>query len=133
VAAGIFNTLFVSVMERVREFGIMLAIGYSPRQLFKLVMWESTWLATTGIALAVAVSAWPYWYLYNNGLDLTEVYADQPTEVAGVGFDMVMRVGMYTETGIAIAAAIILATLAAGIYPAWKAGRVEPVETIRLQ
>ena len=133
VAAGIFNTLFVSVMERVREFGIMLAIGYSPRQLFKLVMWESTWLATTGIALAVAVSAWPYWYLYNNGLDLTEVYADQPTEVAGVGFDMVMRVGMYTETGIAIAAAIILATLAAGIYPAWTAGRVEPVETIRLQ
>ena len=44
VAAGIFNTLFVSVMERTREFGIMLAIGYSPGQLFGLVMWESLWL-----------------------------------------------------------------------------------------
>ncbi|MCP4567191.1 MAG: ABC transporter permease, partial [FCB group bacterium] len=41
VAAGIFNTLFVSVMERVREFGIMMAIGFSPANLFSLVMLES--------------------------------------------------------------------------------------------
>ena len=132
VAAGIFNTLFVSVMERVREFGIMLAIGYSLGQLFKLVMWESTWLAGVGIAVAVAVTAYPYWWLYTNGLDLTAAYADQPAEVAGVGFDMMLRVGIYTEHAIYIALAILGATLAAGIYPAWKAGRVEPVETIRL-
>ena len=40
VAAGIFNTLFVSVMERLREFGIMLAVGFSPGQLFRLIMLE---------------------------------------------------------------------------------------------
>ena len=37
IAAGIFNTLFVSVMERLREFGILLAIGFSPGRLFRLV------------------------------------------------------------------------------------------------
>ncbi len=132
VAAGIFNTLFVSVMERVREFGIMLAIGYSPGQLFRLVMWESGWLAAVGLLLAAAVTAYPYYWLYTNGIDLTEMYTDQPTEVAGVGFDMVMRVGIYTEHAVMIGVAIVFATLAAGVYPAWKAGRVEPADTIRL-
>lgn len=37
VAAGIFNTLFVSVLERLREFGIMMAIGFSPGQLFRQI------------------------------------------------------------------------------------------------
>ncbi len=36
VAASIFNTLFVSVMERMREFGILRAIGHSPGQIFSL-------------------------------------------------------------------------------------------------
>ncbi|UCC48853.1 MAG: ABC transporter permease, partial [Gemmatimonadota bacterium] len=44
VAAGIFNTLFISVMERLREFGIMMAIGWSPGRLFRLVILESAWL-----------------------------------------------------------------------------------------
>jgi len=133
VIAGIFNTLFMTVMERVREFGIMMAIGYTPGQLFRMVVWESVWLGTVGLALSVLITAYPYWYLSETGLDLSAAYAEAGTvEVAGVGFDMILRIGMYTETGIAIAVLILLATLAAGIYPAWKAGRVEPVESIKL-
>ncbi|MDP6933326.1 MAG: ABC transporter permease, partial [Myxococcota bacterium] len=48
VTAGIFNTLFMSVMERLREFGILLAIGYSSRQISRMVMWESVFLALLG-------------------------------------------------------------------------------------
>ena len=70
VAAGIFNTLFVSVMERMREFGIMMAIGFSPARLFGLVMWESLWLGLVGLVLAAAVTAGPYYYLATTGLDL---------------------------------------------------------------
>jgi ABC-type lipoprotein release transport system permease subunit len=133
VIAGIFNTLFMTVMERVREFGIMMAIGYTPGQLFRMVVWESLWLGTVGLALSVLITAYPYWYLHGIGIDLSAAYADAGTvEVAGVGFDMVLRIGMYTETGIVIAVLILLATLAAGIYPAWKAGRVEPVDSIKL-
>ena len=134
VAAGIFNTLFVSVMERVREFGIMRAIGYSSGQLFRLVMWESTWLALVGMVVGTAFTLPVYIPLNRHGLDMTEVYqtGDQALEVAGVGFDMVLTVGIFPEHVAAIAAGVLFATLAAGLYPAWKVGHIEPVESINL-
>lgn len=132
VAAGIFNTLFVSVMERLREFGIMVAIGWSPGRLFRLIMLESAWLAILGLVAAAVVTAGPYYYLASTGLDISAMLAGQSTEIAGVVMAPVLRVGIYTESVLIIAAAALVATLLSGLYPAWKAGHVNPVETIRL-
>ncbi len=134
VVAGIFNTLFMSVLERTRELGIMMAIGYSPSQVFRMILWESLWLGLVGLALSFLITVYPYVYLARTGIDMSGVYTAEgaSVEVAGVGFDMVLRIGMYPETGVAIAAAMMAATLAAGVYPAWRAGRIEPVESIRL-
>jgi ABC-type lipoprotein release transport system permease subunit len=133
-AAGIFNTLFVSVIERIREFGILVAVGFGPRRLFSLVMLESLWLGLTGLVVAVVLVAWPYHYLGSVGIDLTEMYATsgQQADIAGVGMSMVLRVGLYPESAVAIAAAVLGATLLSGLYPAWKAGHVEPVDAIKL-
>jgi ABC-type lipoprotein release transport system permease subunit len=131
VAAGIFNTLFVSVMERMREFGIMRAIGWSQAQISGLVMFESLWLALVGLVLAALVTAGPYWYLSEMGIDLAAMGV-AGTEVAGVAMTDVMRVGIFPENAVMIAVAAVLATLLSGIYPAWSAGRVVPVEAIRL-
>ncbi|MBN1336095.1 MAG: ABC transporter permease [Deltaproteobacteria bacterium] len=134
VCAGIFNTLFVSVLERMREFGILRALGYSSGQLFRLVMWESAWLALLGIVAGTILTVPVYLPLAKNGIDLTEVYTSggQALEVAGVGFDMVLRIGIFPEHVLFIALCIVFATLAAGLYPAWRVGHVEPVESIKL-
>jgi len=135
VAAGIFNTLFVSVMERTREFGIMLAIGYSPGQLFGLVMWESLWLGLVGIVASTLITIGPYVYLVNTGIDMSAIMGGAggaATEIAGVGFDGTLRVGIFPEHLVIIVLAIVLATLTAGLYPAWRAGNVVPVESIKL-
>ena len=132
-AAGIFNTLFVSVMERLREFGILIAVGLPPRRLFVLVMVESLWLGLVGLVLGVVGVAWPYTYLNRTGIDFSAFYADQQSiDVAGVGMSMVMKVGIYPESAAAIALAVLAATLLSGLYPAWRAGRVEPVDSIKL-
>jgi ABC-type lipoprotein release transport system permease subunit len=132
-AAGIFNTLFVSVMERLREFGILIAVGFPPARLFSLVMVESLWLGLVGLSLGVALVAWPYHYLSRTGIDFSSFYADQQSiDVAGVGMSMVMKVGIYPESAAAIALAVLAATLLSGLYPAWRAGRVEPVDSIKL-
>jgi len=133
VAAGIFNTIFMSVMERTREFGIMIAIGYSQTQLFLLVILESAILAVLGLFSAIAVSAWPYYYMSTNGLDMSAAYAASGTiEISGVGFDPILRVGIFPENAVIIALVLMGATVLAGVYPAWRAGRVQPVEAINL-
>lgn len=131
IAAGIFNTLFVSVMERLREFGIMAAIGFSSGQLFALVLWESLWLALCGLLAGVLVTAYPYYYLTTTGLDYSSMVGSG-AEVAGVVMEPILYVELYGPNAIFIALAIFIATMSAGLYPAWRAGRVAPVETIRI-
>ena len=133
VAAGIFNTLFVSVMERLREFGILTAIGFSPGRLFTLVMLESLWLALVGLAGAAALTIAPYRYLEAAGIDISQVVAEQGTiDVAGVAMSTTLKVGIFPESVVIICAAAVTATLLAGLYPAWRASTVEPVEAIKL-
>ena len=131
LAAGIFNTLFVSVMERLREFGIMAALGFTPRQLFGLVMWESTWLALVGLVGSALAIAAPYYHLSTNGLDYAAMIGEG-AEVAGVAMDPILYVRILPESLLAIVAAVVLATLASGLYPAWRAGRANPADAIRL-
>ena len=134
IAAGIFNTLFVSVMERMRELGILAAIGFSAWQLFGLVLWESLWLGLCGIVAGVLLSAGPYYYLSTTGLDTAVMMGGESggAQVSGVTMDQILYVQLYPPHAIYIAVAIVLATVAAGLYPAIKAGRVSPVETIRI-
>jgi ABC-type lipoprotein release transport system permease subunit len=132
IAAGIFNTLFVSVMERLREFGILLAIGFSPGRLFRLVIWESSWLALVGLVLGVVVTAPLYWYLHAHGIDMTARVGGKRIEVAGALMSMVVKATVYPDHAVIIAAAIIGVTLLSGLYPAWRAARVQPVDAIKL-
>ncbi len=132
LAAGIFNTLFVGVMERLREFGILLAIGFGPGRLRRLVLWESFLIGLAGLAAAALASAGPYAYLHSEGLDTSAITGGGGSEIAGVVLDPVLEVAIFPENLAAIAAVVLLATLAAGLYPAWRAGRVVPVESIKL-
>jgi ABC-type lipoprotein release transport system permease subunit len=132
IAAGIFNTLFVSVTERMREFGIMLAIGYSPGEIRALVMMESLWMGAVGLVVGLLLTAGPYAYLHAHGLDMSAMVGSGGTEVAGVGVPSIFKVEIFPGNAVLIATAALAATLAAGVYPAWRAGRVVPVETIRL-
>ncbi|MCA9567716.1 MAG: ABC transporter permease [Myxococcales bacterium] len=134
VSASIFNTLFVSVMERTREFGIMLAIGWTPRQVSGLIVLESVWLAISGIVLGAALTTPLYLYLKSHPIDVSAQFAADgaPMEIAGVGIAPVLQVGIFPESVVVIVCAIVLATLLSGLYPAWRAGRTVPVESIRL-
>ena len=132
VAAGIFNTLFVNVMERLREFGIMLAIGFSPGRLFRLVMMESLWLAVVGLIAAAVVTLGPYLYLSHTGIDVSSMIAEDSMEIAGVAMSTTLKVGIFPESAAVIAFAAVIAILLSGVYPAWKAGHVEPVKTIKI-
>lgn len=133
VAAGIFNTLYVSVMERMREFGILNAIGFSRTQLFSLVVWESIFTAVGGLILALLVTAWPYYYMYTTGIDFSALAAEgKEVTVNGIAMTTTIHVNIYLEKLAGILAVATGATLLSGVYPAFCAGKVSPVESIKL-
>lgn len=133
VAAGIYNTLFVSVMERLREFGILIAIGFNPGRLFRMVMLESFWLAVVGLTTAAAVTIGPYYYLATHGVDISGLYSEGNTEIAGVAFPSTINVGIFPESVFLIGTFALTAILLSGVYPAWKASHVQPVDAIKMQ
>ena len=130
IAAGILNTLLMSVLERTREFGVMMAVGMSPATLFKLVLVESFWLALIGLAVGIIIIAPWYAYLHYVGLDFSGAIGNDYS-AGGVLVDPIFRIRLYKESIIAILAGVFSLTLLSGIYPAWRAGRTPPVESLK--
>ena len=130
IAAGILNTLLMSVLERTREFGVMMAVGMSPRTLFMLVVVESLWLAIIVIVIGIIITAPWYAYLYYVGLDFSGAIGEDYS-AGGILVDPLIRIRLYKESIIAILSGVFSLTLLAGLYPAWRAGRIPPVESLK--
>lgn len=130
VAAGILNTMLMSVLERTREFGVMMAVGMSPFALFRLVMLESLGLAVIGLILGTLVSIPWYWYMSTTGIDLANAYGVD-VSLSGVLLDPVFKIRLFKESIVAILLGLFGLALLSGMYPAWQAGRVPPVDSLK--
>jgi len=130
VAAGILNTMLMSVLERKHEFGVMMAVGMTPFNLFRLVMIESFWLAVVGLIFGIIIST--PWYIYMNevGIDLSGAYGDD-MDFGGVLIDPIMKIRLFQESIIAILSGLFALALISGAYPAWRAGRIPPVDSLK--
>jgi ABC-type lipoprotein release transport system permease subunit len=130
IAAGILNTLLMSVLERTREFGVMMAIGMTPKVLFRLIMMESVWLGLFGLIVGSLITAPWYYYLYTIGIDFSEMIGGDYT-AGGVLIDPVMHIRLFTESALFILGGVFLLTVIAGLYPAWRAINTAPVESLK--
>ena len=82
----------MSVMERIPEFGVILALGASPRRLWRMLLCESLLLGAVGMLLGSICGSLLTWYLVDTGIDLRH-FVDSSVEFGGVLFDPVMRAG----------------------------------------
>lgn len=131
VAAGILNTMLMSVLERKHEFGVMMAVGMSPKALFILVMVESFWLAVLGLIIGIIISAPWYYYMSTTGIDFSAVIGDD-MDFGGVLIDPVMKIRLFKESIYAILFGLFFLALTSGAYPAWRAGRALPVDSLKV-
>ena len=130
IMAGILNTLLMSVMERMREFGVLVAIGLSPGRLFGMVLWEAFWLALLGLLVGVLLTSPSAYYLHTTGWDIAP-YMTQDFDMGGVIWEPIIYFNMYLNHALFLVGLIFTITILSGLYPAWKAGRVIPVEAIK--
>ncbi len=122
---GLVNTLVMAVFERVREIGLILALGMKPRDILAQVIIESLLLLALGLAIGTAL-AWPTVQPLRDGIDISVV--SQGMEMWGVG------AVLYPELlvkDVVLANAVVLALgFFASLSPAWRAAHYEPVEAI---
>ena len=131
VTIGVLNTILMSVMERIREFGVMLAVGMSPKRLAGLIVTEGFLLGLVGAALGVLGGVCLSYPMVQGGLDYTEIMGSENMDVSGVTVSMVIY-GVYNWPLIgAYAAAAVALTLLSTLYPAIKASRLQPVDAMR--
>lgn len=121
VLTGITNTMLMSVLERVREIGTLLALGARRREILALFLAESSFLGLLGgLAGGLAGSAVVYW-LGRRGIDLPP---------PGMNVRNVIRPAVSLgQVAFAVGLATAGATLSA-VYPALKASRMRPVEAL---
>ena len=130
IAAGILNTLLMSVMERTKEFGVMMAVGMSPVTLFRLVITESIWFGILGLILGVVITVPWYAFMYYHGIDFTGMIGSDYS-ASGVLINPLVKIILYRSSAIWILSALFTLTILSGIYPAWRAGRIPPVESLK--
>ena len=129
IAAGILNTILMGVLERTREFGIMMAVGLSPAALFRLVLVESFWIGLIGILLGIVITTPWFLYMSRTGIDIRGLLHGY--SAGGVVIEPVIKFRLYKESALAILIEVLSLSLLAGLYPAFKAGRIPPVESLK--
>ena len=128
ISVGILNTILMSVFERVREFGVMMALGTRPRQVVQLVVTEAAVLAAVGIAVGGTLGSLLTLYFAENGIDLSSFAAG----AASIGITTTMVYSRLTVANVVLSnlAVFVLVVLVA-LYPAVHAARLRPVDAIR--
>lgn len=127
----ILNAMLMAVFERVREFGVLKAIGVSPSGVLGLIYLET--LIQTGLAIVVGVVlALPTnWYLVTHGLDLSASMND--LTIMGSSFDPIWRSHVTAATYVQPVVALVVIVALAVTYPALRAAFIKPITAMRHQ
>ena len=124
---GITNTMLMSVLDRVREFGMLMAIGMKRRQVFVMVMTETVFLSLSGGAAGMALGAGTIAYLKRAGIDLS-LFSEG---LSHFGFASVLVPTIPLTTFPVLTIMIVATALLAAIYPAFKVIQLRPASAIR--
>lgn len=124
---GIVNTMLMSVLERVREFGMLLAVGMNKTRLFLMIFLETTFLMLTATPFGILFGYLTVQYFKRYGLDLS-AYSDG---LQNVGLNPVIYPYLKTSFFFTVIALVIVAAFLAALYPARRALKLNPAEALR--
>ncbi len=126
---GILNTFFMSVLERTREFGVLMGMGVRPWRIRLLVLTESLFLGLLALAAGVILALLMTVYMAKVGIDLSGSIS--PITYAGGTILPRLHAVLDFDNFFVPAILLLVVSLLAGFLPANRAARLRPVEALR--
>lgn len=125
---GVMNTMLMATFERVREFGVLKALGATPLRIIGDVFAESMLLSFLGTLLGIGFGVSVALYLQTHGLDTSRLASG--TVIAGLAFDPIWYARLSVKCVVLPVAVMWIICVASCVYPALIASRLDPVKAI---
>lgn len=132
VALAILNAVFMSVLHRQREMGLLRALGLSGRETGLVVLLEGILLTIASGIVGVLLGLAVVWFFLRDGLDLSGMWPEE-FNLGGVAFDPVLYPVIEARHVVQSAIMTVAIGLSASAYPAWQAGRLDPAESVKVE
>ncbi len=126
VAFSIFNTFLMAILERTKEFGVMMAIGTSPSRITKLVMFESICMTFVGIVLGILIGSLVTLYFQKHGIFIAGT--EDILKQYGIPDRLYPRLSLISASAGPLV--VFLITFVSSIFPALKIRKLKPVEAM---
>ena len=126
VACSILNTFLMAILERTREFGVMMAMGTTPGRLARLLLMESAGMTLLGIGAGILIGAALTGYFQVHGIVIPD--ASELMRQFGLPERIHPRLSLLS---VCVGAGSVLAiTILAALYPALRVRRLRPVQAL---
>jgi len=123
---GIVNTMLMAVLERVKELGMLMAVGMKKSRVFMMIVIETLFMAGLGAPIGIVIGLAINTYFENTGIDLT-AYSDG---LKDYGYDTIFYPSIAVSDYVMIAMGVGLTAILASVYPARKATKLKPIEAL---
>ncbi|MEW8693404.1 MAG: FtsX-like permease family protein, partial [Candidatus Thiodiazotropha endolucinida] len=129
VLIEILNTMLISLHERQKELGVIVAIGTKRSQVFSMLLLEAVMLIFIGAILGYMVGSSIVYALADSGINLTHF----ANAFEFFYMDPIIHPQLTRGSAVKILGATLIAALLAGIYPAWRATHLSLSQALRIQ
>ncbi len=125
---GVANTMLIATFERRREFAVMLALGTVPSRVLFAVLWEALILGVFSLLVGLVITLPLIFWFQSNPLDLSLFFDD--FTMFGALMRPAFRIQFNGTIAVWAGLALLLTVLVAAIYPAGRASRIPPADTL---
>jgi ABC-type lipoprotein release transport system permease subunit len=126
---GIVNTMLMVILERVKELGMLMAVGMNKLRVFTMIVLETIFLSIVGGVVGIALAVGLTILTNKTGVDLS-LWADG---LSSAGFDTMVYPIIGIDSVVVVTILVILTGIISAIYPARKAIKLNPAEAIRIE